>query len=56
MDHELRRSGRIGWPEVGGEVARDEPFELDAEILPGGRESVSSAAEDPVGEVGRAGT
>jgi hypothetical protein len=55
-DHEFRRVvGVLGGPlEVGEVVARDEPFELDAEILPGGRESVSGAAEDPVGEVGRA--
>ena len=55
-DHELRRVvGVLGGPlEVGEVVARDEPFEFDAEILPGGRESVSGAAEDPVGEVGRA--
>ncbi len=55
-DHELRRVvGVLGGPlEVGEVVARDEPFEFDAEILPGGRESVSGAAEDPVGEVRRA--
>ena len=55
-DHELRRVvGVLGGPlEVGEVVARDEPFEFDAEIFPGGRESVSGAAEDPVGEVGRA--
>ena len=55
-DHELRRVvGVLGGPlEVGEVVARDEPFQFDAEIFPGGRESVSGAAEDPVGEVGRA--
>jgi hypothetical protein len=47
--------GVLGGPlEVGEVVARDEPFEFDPEIFPGGRESVSGAAEDPVGEVGRA--
>ena len=47
--------GVLGGPlEVGEVVARDEPFEFDAEIFPGGRESVSGAAEDPVGEVRRA--
>ena len=55
-DHELRRVvGVLGGPlEVGEVVARDEPFEFDAEIFPCRRESVSGAAEDPVGEVGRA--
>ena len=55
-DHELRRVvGVLGGPlEVGEVVARDEPFEFDAEIFPGGRESVSGAAEHLVGEVRRA--
>jgi hypothetical protein len=55
-DHELGRVVSVlGGPlEVGEVVARDEPFEFDAEIFPGGRESVSGAAEDPVGEVRRA--
>jgi hypothetical protein len=45
----------LGGPlEVGEVIARDEPFEFDAEIFPGRRESVSGAAEDPVGEVGPA--
>ena len=47
--------GVLGGPlEIGEVVVRDEPFEFDAEIFPGGRESVSGAAEDPVGEVRRA--
>ena len=57
-DHEFwREMCVLGRPlEVGEVVARDEPFEFDAEIFPGGRESVSGAAEDPVGEVGGAET
>jgi hypothetical protein len=47
--------GVLGGPlEIGEVVARDERFEFGAEIFPGGRESVSGAAEDPVGEVRRA--
>ena len=47
--------GVLGGPlEVGEVVARDEPLEFDAEIFPSRRESASGAAEDPVGEVGRA--
>ena len=55
-DHELRRVvGVLGGPlEVGEVVARDEPFEFDAEVRPGGRESVSGAAKDPIGQVRRA--
>jgi hypothetical protein len=55
-DHELGRVvGVLGGPlEIGEVVVRDEPFEFDAEIFPGRRESVSGAAEDPVGEVRRA--
>jgi hypothetical protein len=37
--------------EVGEVVTRDEPFEFDTQIFPRGCESVSGAAEDPIGEV-----
>ena len=44
--------GVLGGPlEVGEVVARDERFEFDAEIFPGGRESVSGAAEQLVSQV-----
>ena len=55
-DHELGRVvGVLGRPlEVGEVVARDEPFELDAEIFPGGSKAFAGATEDSIGEVRRA--